>query len=459
MTPTPDPGWQRLRQAWQLYQLSRYDQALTSAQQAHGAGADPVECAQLVSLSLTQLGRFDHAIDAAKQALRAAPDVAFNHHVIGYAFYRQAVSMRPTAHWQLREDTVYARSLAMAERAYREAMRIEPAEALFHETLGFVLWEKDDNDAAERVLLEALRLDPNRPDCFRLLSEMCRSAGRYEEAHRHALQALSLDADRAGSHASLGWARLMHGDAASALGIFQESMRLNPNDDYARQGMIEALKVQNRFVRLPYRLLTRVTDLSNSARWRRTTVILWPIIALAVFVLVLVIQRDVGQAVAGLFAGVVIGGFVVMLGMWLPWMSWYLLSVCNAVLIPHPLGRHALTASQRCSAVASIAYPLPVIGALLLYLALGGDTMPRWGATLVNWVVGSALLAAPLALWAAALTTRWALPAGIIAGLSAGLYVLAMLGVFPFVELRDTPWPHALLAAGFFGCLLIPSRL
>lgn len=450
---------QPLAKAWNLYEADRYELALQAAADALGSEPDAFEPRQLMSLCLSQLKRFDEAIRVAQEALLAGPDEAFSHHVLGHAWYRMA---RATDHGLpsvLKEAGVRGEPIDRAIAAYREAIRIEPTNAYYHEMLGFVLFQGDHEAQAEESVREALRLDPQRAESFSLLANICRSTRRYKQAHHYALQSLAVDADLSGSHASLGWAKLMHGDAKESLDLFREAMRLDPNDRYARQGLVEGLKVQHAVVRLPYRVLHWVTDLSLSDAWGRICVGIVIGFALLLAVVGWLINRDADQALTGGVMGLVIGVFLFFALRMLPVYSMALLTMCNVVLLWFPMGRHALTPWQRYRAAALCGYVLPIVAMIVLLIVSGLSGGSPTIEFIAEWVVGLTLLAGPLSAWAAALTTRWVVPAGIIAAGSVLVYLLVLLGVPGLAPLREEPVPQVLLLVGVVWGLVVPSRL
>lgn len=448
-----------LARAWKLYESSRYELAIESAMQALAHDPDAAEPRQVASLCLTRLKRFDEAERFAKEALMVESDEAYAHHVLGFACYFRAVAIDESLPQALKESGTQSRAIDTAAGAYREAIRIEPGNAFYHEMLGFVLFHDDKDEQAEASAREAIRLDPNRSESFSLLADICRSTRRYKEAHHYALRSLAADANRSGSHAALGWAKLMHGDAKESLGLFREAMRLDPNDPYARRGLAESLKVQHAFIRLPYRALNWLTDLSMTRAWG------WYCVGIvAVFCLFLVASGqfanpDIGQLLPGLLVSVFIGLFMFFVLRFFPVYAMSLLVMCNVVLLLYPMGRHALTPWQRYRAVALAGYILPVAAMILMVVVSGMMGKSPALEHAAQWVVALVILAGPLGAWAAALTTRWAWPTGIIAGVFVLGYLWALVGLPGASQLRADTVPQVALLVGIVWGLIVPSRL
>lgn len=446
----------RLAQAWELLSRNRFDLALDYAQQARRAGADPAGCMQCASLSLSGMGRHDEAIDAAHEALRLDASSAMSHNALGYACYQKAAATRPTMRVLTAEGTDYARLCERAEQAYREALRIEPSDPLYHQMLGILHFERERMGEAEASLRAALAIDPHRPDCLTLLSGIYQRKGRHAEAHACAAQALRVDANDSSGHAALGWAEMTSGDRKRAVELFREALRLDPNDQYARLGLIESIKVGNTWLGLPYRSATRGIAAAGTAKGRAVFAIGWSVL---VFALCLAVWIAAGSAMAGwalFFPLVLLGLFALVVSLFLHSLAEWLQTGCNVLLLPHPLGRRALLASQRCVALELFGYPLTLV--LAVVLKIQADLHGGGWSVASSWALGSVVLVAPVALWAAALTTRWVWWAGAFAAGSVAVFVLAMLGVDPMSALRSEGVGFGLVIAGVVACYLVPER-
>ena len=77
--------------------------------------------------------------------------------------------------------------------------------------------------------------------------------GRKDEAQQTLGSALANDPENALTHANQGWALLHRGDHAKALEHFREALRIDPELDWARAGIVEALKARH----LIYRVMLR----------------------------------------------------------------------------------------------------------------------------------------------------------------------------------------------------------
>jgi tetratricopeptide (TPR) repeat protein len=91
--------------------------------------------------------------------------------------------------------------------------------------------------------------------------------GRNEEAGAALGQSLSRDPHNAVTHANQGWTYLHQGDHKKALEHFREALRIDPELDFARAGMVEALKSRHLIYRIMLRYFLWMGRLGRQAQW------------------------------------------------------------------------------------------------------------------------------------------------------------------------------------------------
>ncbi len=310
MSQTP-----HLQRALVLQSQGRHDLAEKELrQQLAGEPTDGFTHAVL-AISLVELERLDEAERAAREAIGHAPDSAFSH----YAMAR-VLSVRN------RDDEAAA--------AIREAIRLEPDDADYHGMLAAIEFDRRRWQPALDAAEMGLQFDPEHVTCNNLRAMALVKLGRKAEAGATIDSTLSRDPDNAVSHANKGWTLLEQGKRKEAMGHFRESLRLDPASDWARGGLVEAIKAGNPLYALMLKYFLWVAKLSDRARW-----------------------------------GILIGGYIGnrMLGeasrsnpAWSPWidpirvlyitfalLTWLAYPLFNLMLFFHPQGRHALSKDQR----------------------------------------------------------------------------------------------------------------
>ncbi|MEO0413485.1 MAG: tetratricopeptide repeat protein [Verrucomicrobiota bacterium] len=103
---------------------------------------------------------------------------------------------------------------------------------------------------AEPCLQKALEIDPDFDMANSLLTITLRGKGDVQSSEEQVAKSLERDADSAPAHANMGWVRLQQGKPREAETHFLEALRLEPEYDYARDGLIEAYKARSLFYRL-----------------------------------------------------------------------------------------------------------------------------------------------------------------------------------------------------------------
>ena len=220
--------------------------------------------------------------------------------------YRQAEQEVREALFQSPEQAVLHALLALclieqqqpeqALAAAHTATALDPESAWYFYVLASVLDQLGRFKEAHAALQEALTRNPADADCFALLSNLYFQESRWPEALQSAEQALRLDPehlmaanlrsmvlvrlgkshqalegltvalhqqpDYALTHASRGWALLEQGQHQAALEAFQEALALDPQEDWAREGLVEALKARH----LLYRLMLKYFFLMGRLR-------------------------------------------------------------------------------------------------------------------------------------------------------------------------------------------------
>ena len=89
----------------------------------------------------------------------------------------------------------------------------------------------------------ALGIDPEHQGALNLRAE-CAKLGRTGPAESRLRGALAVDAENAQTHANLGWLSLQLGNRQPAIEHFREALRLDPELDSARSGVVESLGLE-----------------------------------------------------------------------------------------------------------------------------------------------------------------------------------------------------------------------
>ena len=230
-----------------LIQQNRHDAAEAELRQALAADPDSGEAHTLLAVCLAKSNRRREAYAALDEAIRLRPDWAYPHFVRGHL-------LTDTGEW------------ADARAAGQEAQRLDPTNADAAALLSQIDALEGKWEPALAHADRGLALDAEHPGCANLRAHALTKLGRHAEAAASIEATLRGDPENPNSHANLGWQKLHAGKPREALDHFREALRLEPGHEWARAGLVEALKARNPIYRLLLGYFLWMSTLSSRAR-------------------------------------------------------------------------------------------------------------------------------------------------------------------------------------------------
>jgi len=215
-----------------LIDASRYDLAEKELRKALAQDPEDFHAHAYLGLCQYHLDSYDEAQVSAEKAIALQPDHPFGHYVLGLVH-------------------LHLDNYKEAKASFQEAIRLDPSEAEYHGTLGYLYLETEQYGLGLEHADQGLSLDPRNLTCKNCRARALTHLGRMDEAQRTIEGALKDAPENAHTFANLGWTCLHQGQHREALQHFREALRLDPESEWARNGMIYALRA--RFV--AYRLL------------------------------------------------------------------------------------------------------------------------------------------------------------------------------------------------------------
>ena len=103
---------------------------------------------------------------------------------------------------------------------------------------------------AEQCARTALEIDPDEATASNLLAHTLRLQNRLSESEDESKRRLVRDPENAFSFVNAGWTALQRGDIKTAEGHFKESLRIDPEMEYAREGLKSSYRARSAFFRL-----------------------------------------------------------------------------------------------------------------------------------------------------------------------------------------------------------------
>ncbi|MBN2090627.1 tetratricopeptide repeat protein, partial [candidate division KSB1 bacterium] len=208
---------------------------------------DPIAHA-LLALSLRGQGKMNEALREARQAVGFAPHLSFVHYVLAEVLHQN----------EQYED---------AKFAVEEAIRLDPEEADYYGRLSSIFLDLNKWKEAVEAAEQGLAMEPENVTCTNCRAIALIKLGRKIEAGESIETALSHDPENPITHANLGWTLLHQNKPAAAMESFREALRLDPMLEWARRGILHAMKARNPIYRLFLNYLLWMSRLSKGARW------------------------------------------------------------------------------------------------------------------------------------------------------------------------------------------------
>lgn len=303
-----------LQRALLLYGQSRYDLAVEEARQALADDPDDAGAHSILALCLANQKKYDEATAEAHAAIRLQPD-------------------NPHAHYTL--------ALVLCERnrhkealpAIQEALRFDPEDPDYHGLEAAIHLESKNWQAALESTERGLAFDAEHVQCNNLRAMALVKLGRKAEAGATIDAALARDPDNAVTHANQGWTLLEEGEPYKAMEHFREALRLDPNMEWARHGIIEAMKARSGVYRLMLRYFLWIQKLSGKAAWMF-------LIGLWLGNLIAIQVADAYPALAP-YVWPLVGCYLAFV-----LMSWLAVPLFNLVLCTSRFGRLALSRGE-----------------------------------------------------------------------------------------------------------------
>src|SRR5688500_5702025 len=231
-----------------LLETRRYADAERELRRQLGENPNDAVLHTLLSLALGAQEKNSEATDEARRAIGLDPLEPGGYHALASSLLSRD-----------RPDEALA--------AIAEALQLNPFNAAYHSIKSAALLEKRDWPAALKAADEGLACDPEDDSCRNLRAMALRQLGRRAEAESTIRDQLRKSPDDAFMHANQGWSCLHRGDYPRALEHFRESLRLDPTLEYAREGILEALKARNPVYRALLRWKLWMSTLSGRSQW------------------------------------------------------------------------------------------------------------------------------------------------------------------------------------------------
>ena len=202
----------------------------------------------LMSIVYKHTKRFREATDSAKQAIGLEPDNGRCHLILASVFL-------------MRNRYSDAESSAM------EAVRLDPYDEDACAILAQIKYSTKQWQEALDWAKKGLQIDPDEPACHSLRTLALERLGRTDVAVATSKEALQRNPDDSYTHATHAWALLNQGKHREAQESFREALRLDPTNDFAKQGMVQALNANHFLFRIMFKWYSFIGRMSGKLQW------------------------------------------------------------------------------------------------------------------------------------------------------------------------------------------------
>lgn len=294
-----------------LIQQARYRQAEQELRESLFQNPEEPYIHALLALCLSEQDKLNEALPAAHTAVALAPDSAWCRYILATVLGRQG-------------------KLTAARESIQVAISQDPGDPDYFALLGSLWLQENHWQEALSCAEQGLSLDPEHVVCCNLRSMALIKLGQGEAALQGLAAALHQEPDNAVTHANRGWTLLEQGQNQAALEAFQEALSLDPNLDWAREGLVEALKARFGLYRVMLRYFFWMGRLRRS---HQILVMVLLIIAMRALRVLLPSHSLLGAVLVLLYLGFVL-------------LTWLADPLFNLVLRFNKYGRLALSPEQ-----------------------------------------------------------------------------------------------------------------
>jgi tetratricopeptide (TPR) repeat protein len=214
-----------------LIDQGQYELAERELAQVLATQPDYASAHALLAICLSNREKQAEATQAIQQAIALSPDFAGFHYIYSGILYNQS-------------------KLAEAKTAIAEALQLDPEDADYYSRLSSIEYDQQKYAQSLKSAEQGLSLDAENIGCMNLRLLALMQLGQLSLAATEVEVALANAPEHPYSHAINGWIALHQNRIPEAMHSFREAMRLNPTFEWARQGLVEALKARNGLYRM-----------------------------------------------------------------------------------------------------------------------------------------------------------------------------------------------------------------
>lgn len=230
---------------------------------------------------------------------------------------------------------------------------------------------------AEHAARSALEIEPDDEAASNLLAHSLRMQNRLDESEEESSRRLARNPENAFSFSTSGWTALQRGDIRGAEEKFREALRIDPEMEYAREGLKESYRARSAFFRLFMRWTFFIQRFSEK---HQTLLIISLLIAFK-------LARNIAAAIHPLLLVLVIFAYYIFV-----FGSWISSALANFFLLRDPVARLSLDRSEKAEGVVTAILFLGGIAMMAPGFVMNIAPLSLAGATFLAMVLPSTMI-------------------------------------------------------------------
>jgi tetratricopeptide (TPR) repeat protein len=315
------------------------------------------------------------------------------------------------------------------------ALAFDPLKTQAHGLKASIYFQEAEFEKSLEAAGTGLQVDPHNELCLNYRSMALLKLDRKEEHLDADQQALKSNPMNPLTHASVGYSALQKGETDKAKNHFREALRIDPTNEFARQGMLQAIKATNLFYRIFLKYAFWMQGLKPQVRW-------------AVIIIGYLMIQFLNRSASNLGAFAPVAEVIVIIYIIFAISTWIIGPVSDIFLRFHPFGKYMLTDEEKdvaniCAGLLTIA----VVGAImLLSFDLNDVVLKNFGMYLLCSGIALTVVVSSIASRTLEKSKRRLKTAGIVFAVACSILIVSAV-VLPVFALDLFNW----LIWGFVG--------
>ena len=237
-----------LQRGLQLFELGRFKESIPYFQNALTENAEDFDAKYFLAQCYFQLDNIDKAFTVITDLRKIYPNEA-------------------EIYFLLSQIHLHESRFKEANENVDIAIEINPDNENYFGQKAYILINTKQFERALDFANEGLRINSKNTFCLNARTTALTKLNRKDEAASSIENLLNDNPENAYSHANVGWSHLESNKPKEALKHFKEALMLDPNLDYARSGMLAAMKSKNKIYNLYLRYSFWISNKSQKNQY------------------------------------------------------------------------------------------------------------------------------------------------------------------------------------------------